>query len=105
MSHLYYCRDCRLFRCPECIQEEGLFAYCPNCLTEEVSAGVKKSRGRCARGCYECPVCARPARVVGDKGKGGYLKCYACRWTSTSLGQEINAMLGTAIGSEAILIH
>ncbi|KAJ3081953.1 hypothetical protein HK102_002015 [Quaeritorhiza haematococci] len=61
---LYFCEDCRQIRCPRCVQEEIVCYFCPNCLFEVPTASVKAERNRCARNCFECPICENTLTVV-----------------------------------------
>ena len=46
ISKLYFCDDCHQIRCPNCVQEEIVCYYCPNCLFEVPTASVKSERNR-----------------------------------------------------------
>ncbi|KAI7905113.1 dynactin p62 family-domain-containing protein [Cokeromyces recurvatus] len=97
LSRLYFCEDCHQIRCPSCVQDEIVSYYCPNCLFEVPTASVKSEKNRCARNCFQCPICQNTLSVVAAQeptqissigsGQGPYfLACNVCRWNS----QEIN---------------
>ncbi|KAJ1562158.1 hypothetical protein HK405_015257, partial [Cladochytrium tenue] len=64
LYRMYYCDYCHCLRCPSCVQEEIVSFYCPNCLFEVPSASVKAEKNRCARNCFECPICSNTLNVV-----------------------------------------
>ncbi|CAG8436550.1 6213_t:CDS:2 [Ambispora gerdemannii] len=66
LSKLYICEDCHQIRCPRCIQEEIICYYCPNCLFEVPTASVKSERNRCARSCFQCPICQNTLSVIAS---------------------------------------
>lgn len=39
LSWLYFCEDCHEIRCPQCVQDEIVSYYCPNCLFEVSRTG------------------------------------------------------------------
>jgi dynactin-4 len=43
---LLFCDECNHTRCPKCWTEEMIYWYCPNCLFEVPSSGVKSDRNR-----------------------------------------------------------
>ncbi|KAG2190770.1 hypothetical protein INT46_000712 [Mucor plumbeus] len=97
LSRLYFCEDCHQIRCPSCVQDEIVSYYCPNCLFEVPTASVKSEKNRCARNCFQCPICQNTLSVVAAQeptqlsasgpAPGPYfLACNVCRWNS----QEIN---------------
>ncbi|CAG8467689.1 7382_t:CDS:2 [Ambispora leptoticha] len=109
LSKLYICEDCHQIRCPRCVQEEIICYYCPNCLFEVPTASVKSERNRCARSCFQCPICqntlsvvastepspatspiqttTQPQPVAGQAGGAPYfLLCGVCRWDSQEIG-------------------
>ncbi|ORZ00377.1 dynactin p62 family-domain-containing protein [Syncephalastrum racemosum] len=105
LSRLYFCEDCHQIRCPSCVQDEIVSYYCPNCLFEVPTASVKSEKNRCARNCFQCPICQNTLTVVaaqeqqqqqqilGNAGSAGpgsggpyFLSCNVCRWNS----KEIN---------------
>ncbi|KAF2455791.1 dynactin p62 family-domain-containing protein [Lineolata rhizophorae] len=64
LEHLLYCDDCAALRCPRCVVDEILSWFCPSCLFEVPSSQVRADGPRCARNCYNCPVCTAPLSVV-----------------------------------------
>ncbi|KAJ8653638.1 hypothetical protein O0I10_010675 [Lichtheimia ornata] len=96
LSRLYFCEDCHQIRCPSCVQDEIMSYYCPNCLFEVPTASVKSEKNRCARNCFQCPICQNTLSVVAAQEPtpsstpataGPYfLFCNVCRWNS----KEVN---------------
>ncbi|KAI8086676.1 dynactin p62 family-domain-containing protein [Halteromyces radiatus] len=97
LSRLYFCEDCHEIRCPCCVQDEIISYYCPNCLFEVPTASVKSEKNRCARNCFQCPICHNTLAVVASKeatsssmsatNTGPYfLACNVCRWNSQEIG-------------------
>ncbi|OJD18152.1 hypothetical protein AJ78_01818 [Emergomyces pasteurianus Ep9510] len=105
-EHLLYCEDCHQIKCPRCITEEIVCWYCPNCLFETPSSMVrsegnrcelleaKKSNNmRCARNCFNCPICTSPLSVTtlgstdnGSQNGPWILSCGYCMWTTLDIG-------------------
>ncbi|KAK2743659.1 hypothetical protein FQN57_004768 [Myotisia sp. PD_48] len=89
-EHLLYCEDCHQIKCPRCITEEIVCWYCPNCLFETPSSMVRSEGNRCARNCFNCPICTSPLAVttLGSSDNGAsqngpwILSCGYCMWTS-----------------------
>jgi len=116
ISKLYFCDDCREIRCPRCVQEEIVCYYCPNCLFEVPTASVKSERNRCARNCFQCPICqntlsvlpssepqpppspisSTPVPTVSATGAPYYLSCGVCRWDSQEIGMTFEKATGLA---------
>lgn len=46
LENLLFCDECNAIRCPKCWLEEMMFWYCPNCLFEVPSSGVKSDGNR-----------------------------------------------------------
>lgn len=46
LDHLLFCDDCNQIRCGRCVSEEILNWYCPNCLFETHSTGVRADGNR-----------------------------------------------------------
>ena len=46
LDHLLFCDECNQIRCPKCWTEEIMYWYCPNCLFEVPSSGVKGDGNR-----------------------------------------------------------
>ncbi|CAO3687201.1 unnamed protein product [Umbelopsis ramanniana] len=103
LSRLYFCEDCHQIRCPSCVQDEVISYYCPNCLFEVPTASVKSEKNRCARNCFQCPICQNTLSVVANpdvppKDPGApedetkpsvnpyHLFCGVCRWDSQEVG-------------------
>ncbi|RUS33415.1 dynactin p62 family-domain-containing protein, partial [Jimgerdemannia flammicorona] len=99
LSRLYFCEDCHQIRCPSCVQDEIVSYYCPNCLFEVPQATVKSEKSRCARNCFQCPICQNTLSVVSSSESavgtqsttatavGPYfLSCSVCRWDSQEIG-------------------
>ncbi|KAI9244459.1 dynactin p62 family-domain-containing protein [Phascolomyces articulosus] len=95
LSRLYFCEDCHQIRCPSCVQDEIVSYYCPNCLFEVPTASVKSEKNRCARNCFQCPICQNTLSVVAAQeatpsstpaSAGPYfLSCNVCRWNSKEI--------------------
>ncbi|PGH11344.1 hypothetical protein AJ79_04960 [Helicocarpus griseus UAMH5409] len=93
-EHLLYCEDCHQIKCPRCITEEIVCWYCPNCLFETPSSMVRSEGNRCARNCFNCPICTSPLSVntLGTADNGGaqngpwILSCGYCMWTTLDIG-------------------
>ncbi|KAH8554823.1 dynactin p62 family-domain-containing protein [Umbelopsis sp. PMI_123] len=103
LSRLYFCEDCHQIRCPSCVQDEVISYYCPNCLFEVPTASVKSEKNRCARNCFQCPICQNTLTAVAnpdipprdpaaseDVTKPAvnpyHLFCGVCRWDSQEVG-------------------
>ncbi|GIZ39184.1 hypothetical protein CKM354_000257500 [Cercospora kikuchii] len=106
LEQLLYCDECNAPRCLRCCSEEMMCWYCPNCMFEVPSSGVKADGNRCARQCYDCPVChANLAVTVADASKNRsaqphlkpedaaaaasesyFLLCQYCHWSSLDIG-------------------
>ncbi|KAI9207845.1 dynactin p62 family-domain-containing protein [Polychytrium aggregatum] len=108
LEHLYYCDDCHKIRCKRCISEEISCFYCPNCLFEVPTASAKAEKNRCARNCFQCPICMNTLTVVSivDPGAAGatvsganihYLSCGVCRWDSLEIGLKFERPTGLAM--------
>ncbi|KAF7164076.1 hypothetical protein CNMCM5623_008795 [Aspergillus felis] len=93
-EQLLYCEDCHQIKCPRCITEEIVCWYCPNCLFETPSSMVRSEGNRCARNCFNCPICTAPLavntleNVTGSEGQQGpwVLSCAYCMWSSLDIG-------------------
>ncbi|CAG8497472.1 6797_t:CDS:10 [Diversispora eburnea] len=114
ISKLYFCDDCHQIRCPRCVQEEIVCYYCPNCLFEVPTASVKSERNRCARNCFQCPICQNTLSVTASaeaqsvttvpsslsmmaSGAPFYLTCGVCRWDSQEIGMNFEKATGLAL--------
>ena len=49
LGYLYFCQECQAIRCPRCIQEEIVSAFCPMCLFEVPLTSIKADGNR-----YSC---------------------------------------------------
>ncbi|KAL4896986.1 dynactin p62 family-domain-containing protein [Aspergillus ambiguus] len=93
-EQLLYCEDCHQIKCPRCITEEIVCWYCPSCLFETPSSMVRSEGNRCARNCFNCPVCTAPLAVTtlenvtgGGSQQGPWvLACGYCMWTTLDIG-------------------
>ncbi|KKA17677.1 Dynactin Arp1 p62 subunit RO2 [Rasamsonia emersonii CBS 393.64] len=93
-EQLLYCEDCHQIKCPRCITEEIVCWYCPNCLFETPSSMVRSEGNRCARNCFNCPICTAPLAVTTLENttenaaqQGPWiLACGYCMWTTLDIG-------------------
>lgn len=46
MDHLMFCDECNQIRCPKCTTEDMLSWFCPTCLFEVPTSGVKSEGNR-----------------------------------------------------------
>ncbi|ORX89930.1 dynactin p62 [Basidiobolus meristosporus CBS 931.73] len=108
VSKLYYCEQCESVKCTRCLQEEIVSYYCPNCLFEVPTASVKYEKNRCARNCFECPICENTLSVVANESGAAtspdttpsqnnyYLSCGVCRWDSREIQLTFEKPTGLA---------
>ncbi|QKX56717.1 uncharacterized protein TRUGW13939_03823 [Talaromyces rugulosus] len=97
-EQLLYCEDCHQIKCPRCITEEIVCWYCPNCLFETPSSMVRSEGNRCARNCFNCPVCTAPLAVTtldntaenGTQQGPWILACGYCMWTTLDVGIQFH---------------
>ncbi|KAE8328771.1 dynactin p62 family-domain-containing protein [Aspergillus sergii] len=97
-EQLLYCEDCHQIKCPRCITEEIVCWYCPNCLFETPSSMVRSEGNRCARNCFNCPICTAPLAVTtlenvtgGGNQQGPWvLSCGYCMWTTLDIGVKFD---------------
>ncbi|ETN46526.1 uncharacterized protein HMPREF1541_00711 [Cyphellophora europaea CBS 101466] len=88
-EHLLYCEECHDIKCPRCVTEEIICYYCPSCLFETPSSMVKSEGNRCARNCFNCPICTSQliTASLGDSKEGPFiLNCNYCMWTTLDVG-------------------
>ncbi|ERF72044.1 hypothetical protein EPUS_04962 [Endocarpon pusillum Z07020] len=89
-EHLLYCEECRDLKCPRCSIEEQVSYFCTSCLFETPASAVRSEGNRCARNCFNCPICFSQLSVNNINGavKEGpwILNCYYCMWTSLDIG-------------------
>ncbi|KAF7729555.1 hypothetical protein EC973_004230 [Apophysomyces ossiformis] len=109
LSRLYFCEDCHQIRCPSCVQDEIVCYYCPNCLFEVPTASVKSEKNRCARNCFQCPICQNTLSVMaaqepssssaGSTVAAGpyFLACNVCRWNSQEIGMTFEKPTSLAL--------
>ncbi|ORX52689.1 dynactin p62 [Hesseltinella vesiculosa] len=111
LSRLYFCEDCHDIKCPSCVQDEIISYYCPNCLFEVPTASVKSEKNRCARNCFQCPVCQNTLSVMASKEAGPsapgisssanigpyFLSCHVCRWNSQEIGMTFEKPTSLAL--------
>jgi hypothetical protein len=48
LAYLYFCQECQAIRCPRCVQEEIVSAFCPMCLFEVPLTSIKADGNRYA---------------------------------------------------------
>jgi len=46
LGYLYFCQECQAIRCPRCVQEEIVAAFCPMCLFEVPLTSIKADGNR-----------------------------------------------------------
>jgi dynactin 4 len=46
LGYLYFCQECQAIRCPRCVQEEIVSAFCPMCLFEVPLTSIKADGNR-----------------------------------------------------------
>ena len=88
-EHLLYCEECHDIKCPRCVTEEIICWYCPSCLFETPSSMVKSEGNRCARNCFNCPICTSQLVTVpiGETKAGPFiLSCNYCMWSTVDTG-------------------
>jgi dynactin 4 len=88
-EHLLYCEECHDIKCPRCVTEEIICWYCPSCLFETPSSMVRSEGNRCARNCFNCPICTSQliTASLGDSKEGPFiLNCNYCAWTTLDVG-------------------
>ena len=92
-EHLLYCEECHDIKCPRCITEEIICWYCPSCLFETPSSTVRSENNRCARNCFNFPIC--PSQLITtsltDAKEGPWiLNCNYCTWNTLEIGITFN---------------
>lgn len=63
LSRLYCCTKCSSLRCSNCVCEEVVGQYCPQCLARIPPKQAFDLENRCNR-CAQCPECAAPLQTV-----------------------------------------
>lgn len=80
IGELFFCRHCKVARCPDCVATTLESFSCPHCFeTASLGGGItsdlKLKRGRCNH-CFQCPQCAsalvirsviKPSDVLGEQ--------------------------------------
>lgn len=80
IGELFFCRHCKVTRCPDCVSTTLESFSCPHCFeTASLGGGIasdlKMKKGRCNH-CFQCPQCAsalttrsilKPSEVLGDQ--------------------------------------
>ncbi|KAI8910889.1 dynactin p62 family-domain-containing protein [Gorgonomyces haynaldii] len=84
LDYMYFCPDCKILQCPECVQSETMTSFCPNCLFEVPQATVRSEQNNCSRNCFKCPDCTSILQVFLDEKY--YLHCAHCQWDSRTVG-------------------
>jgi len=46
LGYLYFCQECQAIRCPRCVQEEIVSAFCPMCLFEVPLTSIRADGNR-----------------------------------------------------------
>ncbi|KXT04437.1 hypothetical protein AC578_3620 [Pseudocercospora eumusae] len=105
IDELLFCDECNETRCQKCWGEEMMYYYCPSCMFEVASSGVKGDGNRCARHCYDCPVCKANLNITvlsrqpdkhlkptdASKDNGEYiLMCQYCDWSTLEIGVKFS---------------
>lgn len=86
LSRLYCCTKCSSLRCANCVCEEVVGQYCPQCLARIPPKQAYDFENRCNR-CAQCPECAAPLQTV-ERGTATptasqfCLACPYCQWAT-----------------------
>ncbi|KAG4085291.1 hypothetical protein H8356DRAFT_1741157 [Neocallimastix lanati (nom. inval.)] len=106
---LYFCPSCCELHCPDCVKNDFLCFYCPNCLFDVPQASVVSEQNRCIRNCFQCPVCFNVLTVVSqkenlispispatpsDEQNLYYLMCNVCQWKSLEINLSFDKSTG-----------
>ncbi|KAN0061508.1 hypothetical protein ACQY0O_006355 [Thecaphora frezii] len=109
LESLYFCDECDQIRCNRCVSVDIAAYFCPNCLFEVPSTGIKQARSKCPRNCFLCPSCDHTLSVVAtdtpedvsltspDAVLGQppfFLQCSFCRWDSKVVGMTFEKQTG-----------
>ena len=100
LGYLYFCQECQAIRCPRCVQEEIVSAFCPMCLFEVPLTSIKADGNRycpledmfddrCVRNCFQCPICFSGLSVFPNEETQAApytLNCTYCQWSSSEIG-------------------
>ncbi|GAA5848020.1 hypothetical protein JCM9279_007417 [Rhodotorula babjevae] len=116
LPELLFCEDCDAIRCNACAACEVACYFCPSCLFEVPSASVRGEKNRCARNCFQCPLCDHNLSVVASDpdsslplntaaasvGEPPYLlACNFCRWNSKQVGITFEKPTGLSLASSS----
>jgi len=117
---LYFCPSCCEIHCPDCVKNDFLCFYCPNCLFDLPQASVVSEQNRCIRNCFECPVCFNvltvvsqkdnllPTATTADEQNIYYLACNVCQWKSLEINLSFDKSTGLYLQlqkKESVLPH
>ena len=108
LGYLYFCQECQAIRCPRCIQEEIVSAFCPMCLFEVPLTSIKADGNRylysqalfdnrCVRNCFQCPICFSGLSVFPNEETQAApytLNCMYCQWSSSEISIEFEKPTG-----------
>jgi dynactin-4 len=110
LGYLYFCQECQSIRCPRCVQEEIVSAFCPMCLFEVPLTSIKADgnrsgfflsqvNSRCVRNCFQCPICFAGLSVFPNEETQAApytLNCMYCQWSTSEIGVEFEKPTGIA---------
>lgn len=108
VDNIFFCQQCRRLKCNDCVSAEPTSFYCPNCLFDVALASLKNDHGKCARNCFQCPVCINPLTVVSHSDTPTttstttqthvvyYLHCSHCNWDSLNSNLRFDRPTGIA---------
>lgn len=68
LPDLYLCPQCHVIRCKFCTSVTVEAKYCAGCMT---NFSDKDGLVRCAKNCFECPMCTSPVVVTANDRKRG----------------------------------
>ena len=97
LEHLLYCEECHDIKCPRCVSEEIVVYFCPNCMFETPNSMVRSEGNRCARNCFNCPICTSVMTTSPmTEGNDTYyiLNCNYCMWTTLDIGIKFDKPTG-----------
>jgi dynactin 4 len=109
IGYLYFCQECQAIRCPRCVQEEIVSAFCPMCFFEVPLTSIKADgnrhitplnhahESRCVRNCFQCPICFSGLHAfANDESQGApyTLNCTYCQWSSSEIDVEFEKATG-----------
>ncbi|ORX56034.1 hypothetical protein BCR36DRAFT_320825 [Piromyces finnis] len=116
---LFFCPSCCELHCPDCVKNDFLCFYCPNCLFDVPQASVVSEQNRCIRNCFECPICFNVLTVISqqdtinttatdDEQTVYFLACNVCQWKSLEINLSFDKSTGLYLQlqkKESILPH